>query len=160
MAYYGLFRVGEIAQGDHVIKAKDVHIGTNKDKILAVLYTSKTHGKESRPQKVSISANGKSSNKFFCPFKILRRYAKMRGEYIDENEQFFVFSDGSPVTPQQIRTVLKTLIQRLNLDPNLYEMHSFRVGMASDMLKRGIKIEKIKLAGRWKSNAVFKYIRN
>ena len=29
-AYYGLFRVGEITMSQHVIKAKDVHIGVNK----------------------------------------------------------------------------------------------------------------------------------
>ena len=41
LAYYGLMRIGELADGEHSVKAKDVHIGTNKDKILLVLYTSK-----------------------------------------------------------------------------------------------------------------------
>ena len=43
LAYYGLMRIGELTEGDHPIKAKDIHIGVNKDKILLVLYTSKTH---------------------------------------------------------------------------------------------------------------------
>ena len=51
LGYYGLFRIGELVSGDHTIKAKNVHIAKNKEKILIILYTSKTHGKESRPQK-------------------------------------------------------------------------------------------------------------
>ena len=40
--FYGLMRVGEITQGTHVALAKNVHIGTNKNKILVVLFTSKS----------------------------------------------------------------------------------------------------------------------
>ena len=40
LAYYGLFRVGELAFDDHMVKAKDVHIGINKNKLLFILYTS------------------------------------------------------------------------------------------------------------------------
>ena len=52
LAYYGMLRVGEISESPHNIKAKDVHVGDNKDKIMLVLYTSKTHGQESEPQKL------------------------------------------------------------------------------------------------------------
>ena len=61
VGYYGMFRVGELASYtdkvhsmDHSIKAKNVHIGKNKDKIMFVLYSSKTHAKESPPQKVKM----------------------------------------------------------------------------------------------------------
>ena len=54
LGYYGMLRVGELAAGNHCIKACNIHVGNNKDKILIVLYSSKTHGKESRPQKVKI----------------------------------------------------------------------------------------------------------
>ena len=55
--YYGLFRIGEITQSPHTIKAKDVHKCENKNKLLFVLYTSKTHGLGSKPQKISIIGN-------------------------------------------------------------------------------------------------------
>ena len=42
-AYYGLFRVGEITDSQHAVKACDVHIGVNKRKLLFILRTSKTH---------------------------------------------------------------------------------------------------------------------
>ena len=43
--YFGLFRVGEVTAGDHPILAKDVHIAKNKEKMLFILRTSKTHWK-------------------------------------------------------------------------------------------------------------------
>ena len=49
LGYFGLLRVGELTLGPHTIKAKDIHIGANKDKILIILYSSKTHDKGSRP---------------------------------------------------------------------------------------------------------------
>ena len=52
LAYYGMMRVGELTLSPHVLKAKNIHIGNNKDKIMMVLYSSKTHGKESRPQHI------------------------------------------------------------------------------------------------------------
>ena len=58
LAYYGLMRIGElsVSQCDtHTVRAENVHIGVNKNKLLIILYSSKTHGKESRPQKIKIS---------------------------------------------------------------------------------------------------------
>ena len=46
-----MLRVGEMALGPHTIKACYVHVGHSKDKILIYLYSSKTHGEESSPQK-------------------------------------------------------------------------------------------------------------
>ena len=106
IGYYGLFRIGELTSGSHPVKAADVHIGLNKDKLLFVLYTSKTHGWESRPQKVKITAVDNKNQGFFCPFRMARNYLQIRGGYDDVNEPFFVFRDKSPVTPYQVRTVL------------------------------------------------------
>ena len=50
VAYYGLFHIGELASSTHPVKAKDVHIGTNKNKLLFMLYTSKTHSIETTEQ--------------------------------------------------------------------------------------------------------------
>ena len=163
VAYYGLFRVGELATGSHPIRAKDVHIQQNKNKLLFVLYTSKTHGHESRPQKIKIRANPEfskyKSNKFFCPFQLSREYLKLRGGYSSEDESFFVFRDQSPVTPHQVNTILRKILKSINLDSKVYSFHSIRIGRASEMIKAGYTIDEVKLAGRWKSNAVFRYIR-
>ena len=108
MAYYGLFRVGELTLGTHTLKACNVHIAHNKNKILAVLYSSKTHGKESRPQKIKITGlddeamirkceTSRGINRHFCPFTLIRQYMEMRGNFDDNVEPFYVFRDGSPV---------------------------------------------------------------
>ena len=70
-AYYGLFKVGELMESDHVVKVRDVHIGENKNKILFILRSSKTHGEDSFPQSVKIS---KIQQLALCPFKLLRTY--------------------------------------------------------------------------------------
>ena len=40
-AYYGLFRIGELTKSKHAIKATNVHIASNKEKMLFVLHSSK-----------------------------------------------------------------------------------------------------------------------
>ena len=56
MAYFRLFRMGELTSGDHPVLAKDVHLGLNKRKVLFILRTSKTHWKNERPQSIKISS--------------------------------------------------------------------------------------------------------
>ena len=51
LAYYGMMRIGELTESPHTLKASNIHVGNNKEKILIVLYSSKTHGLESVPQK-------------------------------------------------------------------------------------------------------------
>ena len=55
-SYYGLMRIGEITDSEHVLKACHVHSAMNKYKILIVLYSSKTHGTNMRPQKIKITS--------------------------------------------------------------------------------------------------------
>ena len=172
IGYYGLMRVGELADGPHVAKVCNVFVGQNKEKILIILYSSKTHGKESRPQEIKISSLTEASkntnsnlvklnsNSIICPFKAMQDYKDLRGGYSSKDENFFVFSDGTAIKPQHLRTVLRTCLKRLNLNPNAFDCHSLRVGRTSDLIKMGVPIELVKIMGRWKSNAVYRYIRN
>ena len=163
ISYYGMMRVGEVTEGPHVLKAKDVHIAMNKNKILLVLYTSKTHGLNQRPQKIIItslnekaighSAGRKFVERNFCPFMLLRNYLRLRGDYSSPTEQLFVFRDASePVKPSHAATVLKNAIKSLGLDNTLYSMHSYRIGRTSDLIKDGYSVETVKRLGRWRSN--------
>ena len=105
LAYYGLMRVGELTFGQHVLKAKDIHIGCNKDKLLVVLYSSKTHGKNNLPQEIKITSMTKQAyqnnckRRLFCPFQAIREFTAYRGCYENDNEQFFIFRGGMPVRP-------------------------------------------------------------
>ena len=95
LGYYGLLQVGELTSGgEHTILAKDIHVATKKDKILIVLYSSKTHHKGSRPQIVRISALNKQrpSNyrkRLFCPFQLMRTYMVVSGNYDTDIEPLF-----------------------------------------------------------------------
>ena len=164
LAYYGLMRISELVynnpNGQHFVRAKDIHVGMNKDKILVVLYSSKTHGKESRPQKIKIEAQEGDFGKNFCPFKLVRQFMQMRGGFDTKDDPFFIFSSGDKVTATHVRKVLKSCLCRLNLDFTLYDFHSYRIGMASDVMKNHFSLEEIKQKGRWKSNAVYKYLKN
>ena len=162
-SYYGMLRVGEVCQGPYVLKAKDVHVAWNKNKILAILYSSKTHGAKSRPQHIKISSTcearqGVQSHNF-CPFNLLRTYLRVHGDFLKENEQFFVFSGRIPVTLVQVNSMLKAAITSLGLNEAIYSFHSLRIGRTSDLIKDGCTIEHVKCLGCWKSNAVFRYIR-
>ena len=177
LLYFGMMRVGEVAAGDHSILARNIHYSKQEKKIMIMLYTSKTHSLADEPQQIRISENNhievqshnRKWNEFtkvnhrnnFCPVKWFNRYVKVRGGgYLNKSEQFFIFSDGSPLTARHLRSTLRQIIQKLGLNKKLYDVHSFRIGRATDLFRQGISVEKIKELGRWKSNAVYKYLKN
>ena len=175
--YHGLMRVGELAESPHSVKAINIHESKKLNKILLILYSSKTHGKDSLPQQIKIL--GKMTLEItdehndtttvsirknflgkFCPVEWTRKYISMRQPIMQEDEQFLIFRDGSNVKPVHMRQILRNILKDdLGLDSNLYDTHSFRIGRATDLFKLGTDIEQIKQLGRWKSNAVYKYLR-
>ena len=120
------------------------------------------HGQESLPQNIKIKSRNideKCVKKFYCPFRLMENFLAMRGSYISDSEKFFVFRDGSNVNHNHVCNTIRFMLTKLNLNSALYDTHSLRIGRSSDMLKYEYSIEEIKLAGRWKSNAVFWYLR-
>ena len=128
---------------------------------MVILYSSKTHSKESNPQEIKITAMESSGRKrkFFCPFTILRTYIEMRSPIHDINESFFVYADRRPLNANTLWATLHSIITSLNLNSSVYDFHSFRTGRSMDLLKFGFTVEQIKRIGRWKSNAVYKYLK-
>ena len=161
LGYYGLFRVGELTESQHVIKAANVHIAQNKNKIMVILYSSKTHGQANWPQKVIITVDDNITKKLnFCPFAVMLNFINIRRKDVDLNEQLFIFRDGSLVKPRHASAVLKSALTSLGLDASLYGMHSLRIGRASDLLlKYNCTLDFVKRTGHWRSNVVCKYIR-
>ena len=162
MTYYGLFRIGEVTHSEHAIKAKNVQIGRNKNKIMFILFSSKTHNQGMRPQTVKISEICAAKQNFkanVCPFAILAEYMSARPTLRHDSEEFFVFWDRSPVQPEHFQKILSSLIKFNHMDPTRYRVHDLRSGHATEMLEQGIQIDIIKKLGRWKSSAVFKYLK-
>ena len=159
-AYYGIFRIGEVTMSNHCIQARDVHTGLNKKKMMFVLRSSKTHNEGDRPQTVKISgANDINPAQKYCPFRLLRIYIESRPGYLTINEQFFVFRDRSPVKPAHMIFILEKSLQLANLNDKLYSFHMLRVGRAGDLLKQGVSVESIRKIGRWRSNAIYNYLK-
>ena len=159
VGYFGLMCIGELATGTHPVKARDIYVSKPKQKCKIYLYTSKTHGRESRPQVITIEGDLNMENDtFFNPYNIIQEFLQMRGDYTNDNDPLFIFRDGSPVKPANVRNLLRKLLRRLNLNHKLYDTHSLRIGRATDLLKMGYSVQQIKLLGRWRSNAVFKYL--
>ena len=162
LAYYGLLRISEIA-GIHAVRAGDLHVARNKEKIMIVLYTSKTHGRGSEPQEIKITKLAKFSGQLeqrHSPFEISAKYGELRGEYDNETDRFFTFRNNEPITPSHVRKVLRKCLRNLGLNPKFYNTHSFRIGRATDLMKFKVPISRIKILGRWKSNTVFNYIKS
>ena len=164
-AYFGMFRVAELASGDHPVKVKDIQIADNKEKLMFILRTSKTHNFGNKPQKIKISSTklkGKQqpNNRptTFCPYKMLRTYLTKRPKYLDKGEPFFVFRDRSLIKPIHVRNTLKKMLNLCGFDQRFYNTHSLRAGRSVDLLKLGVKVSSIHIFGRWRSNAVFTYL--
>ena len=71
-----------------------------------------------------------------------------------------MFKDKSPVGAEPARKLLRKAITFIGLDSALYDMHSLRIGRASDLIKYNYTVEEVQRLGRWKSNVVYKYIRS
>ena len=164
-SYFGMLRVGEIAQSQHVIKARDVQIGDNKKKIRIILRSSKTHWVSDPPQIVTLMAHPceatirTDDQESCCPFTLLRQYLAVHKSYKMDSEPFFVFTDRTPIGPEQYRKTLKLCLSLAGFIKENYDTHSMRAGCSCDLLKMGVLVETIKKLGCWKSNAVFKYLR-
>ena len=144
--------------------ARDVHIGDNKQKMLFVLRTSKTHWYDSKPQTIKIKStpinqNRKTVTHDLCPYRLLRAYLEARGPYFRDDEPFFIYKDESPVTDVNVRKVLKMALQKGDFNASLYSCSSLRAGRAHDLEILGLKIDEIRKIGRWKSNAVYTYLK-
>ena len=164
-AYFGLFRVGELAESQHAVKARDVHIAKNKRKMRFILRTSKTHGLDKKPQIIKISSEAirsieKYPRNINCPFELLRKYVEIRKLCASQNENFFIFRDRAPVRVANVRSVLKEAISLAGLDMNNYNTHSLRAGRSVDLVyKMKLPVSVVQKLGRWTSNAVYKYLK-
>ena len=148
-AYYGLMRISEYTKSQHVVKAKDVQLSRDKRKLKLYLRSSKTHDTGMKPQEIKIEEDDNILN-CFSPLEETRKFLEIRPAYQNNEEQFFVYRNREPLTAQDIRNLLKYLIKKLNLNADLYDTHSFRIGRATDLFKMNYSIEEIKQKGRWK----------
>ena len=102
----------------------------------------------------------RDNDNILCPFELVRTYLRWRGDYTEEDENFFVFADKTNVMPVHVRNLLRDCLKSLSLEPSLYDTHSFHIGRTGDLVREEFSVEEIRLAGRWRSGAVYKYLRD
>ena len=168
--YFGLFRISEVTQSNHILKAKDVKVGRNKDKMLFILRSSKTHDAGCKSQTIKINSveydplgNSVTSAEVpesCCPFKLLLNYLQLRKKCAHDSEQFFVFRDRSPVTAQHFRSILKDLLDIGGFDSKYYSSHSICTGRTGDLLELGIEFPVLAKLVHWKSGiSIYTYLK-
>ena len=158
LAYYGLFRVGELtvdSMGTQTGKSHTVQVGDAKivgDTLEIYLATSKTD-QSGKGVSIHISAQ---ANKTLCPVFNLKKFLNSRPLF---GGPLVCHFDGNPLTRYQFAAILKKSLSLLGVDYSHMTSHSFRIGMATTCVIAGIPDEHIKTLGRWKSGAYLRYIR-
>ena len=83
-------------------------------------------------------------------------FSKLR---IEPNNLLFCLRNGKPVSRYDIKTKLEQLCIKCELDATRYKGHSFRIGGATSLARRGIPSHIIQVLGRWKSDCYKIYTR-
>lgn len=158
MAFFGLFRVGEIAHSPkgyrNVIMRNDVAFNYTRSKISSLSITLR-HFKHSQGQTATIPLS-RQSVKTLCPVRALIRYLKAAPGLTGP---LFVDVTGLPITTTTFRSTLRSCVIVCHLDPQFFTAHSFRIGGATHAHQNNMSIPQIQKLGRWKSTAYLKYIR-
>ena len=157
VAYFGLLRVSEIVFTNQInanrpLLYSDVQVTDGSQAVLISIRVSKTK-QSGAPTILRIPRSGNPS---LCCVTAVQNYLHLRPCH---PQYFFSHMNGSPLTRSQFTGVLAKAIRCLGLPIQVYTSHSFRIGRASDLASKGLSNETIKQLGRWKSDAVERYIR-
>lgn len=155
IAYFGLFRIGELVYTDqrqihHALRFDDVKL--KADRLIVRLRISKTH-QYGNPLFLHVQSN---PDKTICPVTAMHDYLKFRTSL---QGNLFCHANGLPLTRYQFGAILSKSITHIGLQSRYYKSHSFRIGRATSLAMKGVSSEQIKKLGRWKSDAFSKYIR-
>lgn len=155
IAFFGFFRVGEITVSgqkwiDRVVGMHDIHLNMKEGHLIIRIRYSKT---DQMGNGFIIRLN-KSSTRI-CPVINTARFLGVRPSIPGP---FLCHLNGKPLTRYQFTAVLKKAIGFDNPLLGHYKAHSFRIGAATTAAKLGHSADKIKEAGRWKSDAYKSYV--
>ncbi|MBV2113375.1 MAG: tyrosine-type recombinase/integrase [Candidatus Thiodiazotropha sp. (ex Ctena orbiculata)] len=155
IAYYGLFRVGELVftnhrQSGHPLQYNDIGIASGCLTVHIGISKTNQYGK---PIYINIPS---IQNKFICPVVAVQQYLQFRGSFPGN---LFCHASQLPLSRYQFCAVLSKAISYAGLSSHHYKSHSFRIGRATSLAIAGVTSAEIKKLGRWKSHAYSSYIR-
>lgn len=159
LAFHAFLRVGEFTAASksdtsgRALKISDITFSNTNENLTLRIRESKTDQRGYTSTLFLTSMR----NKNMCPVSSLKSYVSMRPT--QSNSQLFIHYNGSPLTRYQFCSVLKKSLIFCKVNTGCYRSHSFRIGAATESANKGVPNDKIKLWGRWKSNAYTRYIR-
>lgn len=152
LAFFALLRVSEFTVSSRnavVLLETDIHLIDSQ--IMVHIKGSKTD-QLGKGATIQIPLNTQTTTLFTH----LNQYLSIRPNV---SGPFFCHLNAKPLTSYQFTSILHKTIKFIGLDTTSFKSHSFRIGSATHMFLQGIPEEEIKIKGRWKSNAVYSYIR-
>ena len=144
--YFGL-RVGEVTSSTHNIQFSQVIKSRSK---LTLYFATYKHS-PAHPLRHSLNA----SNSLFCPVLAIGDYLLLRGTSAGP---LFLLG-GNAVTAAMFNMRLRQLLHLAGEQCRAYSAHSFRIGAASYWASKGLSDVQIRRLGRWRSDAMVRYIR-
>lgn len=158
LAFFGLFRVSELVftseqLADAPLFVQDIIGALPASPFQVRLRRSKTN-QQGPPILVPIAAIGTPA----CPVASMNAYLQIRSQS-HASRYLFLHSDGSPLTRYQFGAVLTKAIRSTNIDAAGFKSHSFRIGAATWLAKKGVAYNVIQRMGRWSSDTFRRYIR-
>lgn len=160
LAFHAFLRPSEFTyqnkNNDHILQVKHINICRSKSKSpksVYVTFDSYKHSKMGQSVTIHIKSVPDSP---YCPVASLCAYLSIRGS---DPGPLYIFQDKKPVSRSYFNLQLKKSLSWSGLQGQAYKPHSFRIGAATEAALAGIPDQKLKLMGRWHSDAYKKYIR-
>ncbi len=155
LAYYGLFRIGELVESVHEVRFDGMNVNERSGSCKVMLLSAKNHPRNRGLLVTNIQ--NKAENALNVG-KAVMHYFNLRPK-TGPNVPFFITQKKKPVSKDMVRYWLRSALNSLGIRQHQYCTHSFRIGRATDLRKRGWTTARIMQEGRWKSNAVRTYLR-
>jgi len=148
--FFGFFRCGELLNGQarrshssFVAGVLCIHLPRSKTDPLA-----KGHTVEIGP---SIPP--------YCAVRAMLAYLATTAA-LDKSSALFIMANGTPLSRSSFTTHVRTLLSISGIrNWDAYAGHSFRIGAATTAAVAGVPDHLIRAAGRWRSDACLRYIR-
>jgi hypothetical protein len=159
VAFHAFLRIGEMCikvsqNSSHVLQYSDVKIIQQNSITIGVEVTLRHYKHSKQPATCFLPAN--SADPLLCPVSAIQLYLSILKPC---SGPFFQMPNRQPVSYTFFNYNLKNAINFLGFDSKRYKSHSFRIGAATNAAMQGFSDDSIKKMGRWKSNAMQKYIR-
>ncbi|XP_043246192.1 uncharacterized protein LOC122393845 [Amphibalanus amphitrite] len=151
LGFFGLLRPGELVLGaspGHTIRMSDVKLADGE--LNVTIPSSKT---AARPATISLQARPSFA---LCPVRAAFEFAGARGA---APGPFFLDRYGVPITSGRLSTIMKRAARVAGLGDAGVSGHCLRIGGASHGALKGLSELQLSVAGRWRSNAVRRYVR-